>query len=133
MQKTAELFRNQIWKKWATECSYNFLNFLCSNIFLGPSLIIFQFHSGSKAVYLKRSATFRPSVLMLVMPSFSMHFNPSFTGKQVPHTRKYFLTVNLKNFSNKELLFVPEFYANLSFLSPYLWQHIHVIAENTRF
>ena len=70
-------------------CCYNFLNFQCSNIFLQCSLLVFQFHSGSKAVSLKRSATSRPSVSRLC-PLSRHTFNPSFTGKQVTHTRKIF-------------------------------------------
>ena len=70
-------------------CCYNFLNFQCSNIFLQCSLLVFQIHSGSKAVSLKRSATSRPSVSRLC-PLSRHTFNPSFTGKQVTHTRKIF-------------------------------------------
>ena len=70
-------------------CCNNFLNFQCSNIFLRCSLLVFQFHSGSKAESLKRSETSRPSALRLC-PLFRHTFDPSFTGKQVTHTRKIF-------------------------------------------
>ena len=86
-----------------TFCCYNFLNFQCSNLFLQCSLLVFQFHSGSKTVSQKRSATSRPSASRLC--PLSRHiFNHSFNGKQVIRTRKTFSHSKLRKLQQQNTI-----------------------------